>query len=109
MLAGIKSYLYLAAFMALLAAVGAIYAKGRIDARHAVELQTLRTQIKTMEEERAREEAALKMDAIQAKEDREDKALEDLANQELIDELTDRARVCFDAGDADRLRGTFNR
>jgi hypothetical protein len=105
----IKGYLYLAAVLALLAAVGAIYAKGRIDARHAIELRTLKTQIKVLEDERAREEAARKADAIQAKVDREEAALEDIEIQELIDALQDRARVCVDAGDADRLRDVLRR
>jgi hypothetical protein len=103
-MSAIKGYLYLAAFLALLGAIGAIYAKGRIDARHAVELQTLKTQIKVLEEERAREEAARKADAAQAKTDREEADLRELQSQELEDALTDRDRQCFDAGDADGLR-----
>jgi hypothetical protein len=109
MLMSIKGYLYLAAVLALLAAVGAIYAKGRLDARHAIELRTLKTQIKVLEDERAREERARKADAIQAKVDREEAALEDIEIQELIDALQDRARVCVDAGDADRMRDVLSR
>jgi hypothetical protein len=102
--------LYIALGIVAALALGglALYAKGRIDQRHAVELQTLKTQIKVLEDERAREEAARKADAAQAKTDREEADLAELHAQELEDALTDRDRQCFDAGDADGLRDHIN-
>ena len=67
-----RLYLALGLVAALIVGGLSLYAKGRIDARHAAETSLLRSQIKTLEEERAREEAARKADAIQAKTDREE-------------------------------------
>jgi hypothetical protein len=104
----LRLYIALGLIAALALGGLALYAKGRIDARHAVELQTLKTQIKVLEDERAREEAARKADAAQAKTDREEADLAELHAQELEDALTDRDRQCFDAGDADGLRDHIN-
>lgn len=102
--------LYLALGLVVAIALGglALYGKGRIDARHAAETSLLRSQIKTLEDERAREEAARKADAAQAKTDREEADLQKLHAQELEDALTDRNRSCFDAPDADGLRKLIN-
>jgi hypothetical protein len=100
----IRLYIALGIVAALALGGLALYAKGRIDQRHAVELQTLKTQIKVLEDERAREEAARKADAAQAKTDREEADLAGLHAQESEDALTDRDRACFDTPDADRLR-----
>jgi len=103
-----RLYLALGLVVALVLGGLGIYAKARLDARHAFELNTLRIQIKTLEEERAREEAARKADAAQAKTDREEADLQKLHAQDLEDALTDRGRACFDASDADGLRKLIN-
>lgn len=103
-----RLYLALGIVAALIVGGLSLYAKGRIDARHAVEVSTLRAQIKVFEEERAREEAARKADTAQAKTDREEADLQKLHAQELEDALTDRNRSCFDAPDADGLRKLIN-
>jgi hypothetical protein len=79
----LRLYIALGLIAALALGGLALYAKGRIDARHAVELQTLKTQIKEAD-------------------------LAELHAQELEDALTDRDRQCFDAGDADGLRDHIN-
>lgn len=103
-----RLYLALGIVAALIVGSLSLYAKGRIDARHAAEVSTLRTQIRVLEEERAREEAARKADAAQAKTDREEADLQKLHAQELEDALSDRSRACFDPADADGLRNLIN-
>lgn len=85
----------------------AIYMWGSANAADTARLQQLQAENDQLLADIEQEQLARKADAIQAKIDREEQSLQDLATQELIDALTDRARVCFDAGDADRLRDTL--
>ncbi len=99
-----KLYLWGAVALALLTGVGVIYAKGRLDARHAVELRTLKDNIKTLEAAAERERLARVADTMQAKVDREEEEGQEATIKELQDALQDRTRECFASPDADGLR-----
>lgn len=104
MFATIKGYLYLAAVLGILAAIGAVYAKGQLDARHAVETAALKATIATMQAQRDADIAAAKLDTIQAKLDAEDMAaLADRA-QALQEKLDAPGTECFTPHDTDLLR-----
>lgn len=104
-----RLYIALGIVAALIVSHGAAYYKGYSNSSQRARIEVLERSLKAVQEAYDQEQAARKADAVQAKVDREEQALQDLATQELIDALTDRARVCFDAGDADRLRDAINR
>jgi hypothetical protein len=107
---GIPSWL--AYLLALGAVIGAIYAKGRIDAAHVAEIATLKLEIdqereanRKLKEYIARLEKAATEDAEEKAKD--DAEITDLKTRltELVDTASDPDRECFGADDIDRLRG----
>lgn len=100
-----RIYAYLAGVLVVLAVVGAIYAKGRLDAGHAAQLADLQKRITQLQATAEQERKARVLDTIQAKLDADDMA--DLAKR--ITELNDYAEslgaaACFDDTDTERLR-----
>jgi hypothetical protein len=104
MFATIKGYLYLAAVLAILAAVGGIYAKGRLDANHAAQLAALQQQVAKLHAQAKADAAAAKLDTIQAKLDAEDLYAAAQRTQDLMDKLNAPDTVCFDDHDAGLVR-----
>lgn len=101
---GLRLYALLAAAVAVLLGIGAIYAKGRLDASHAAEKRALEETIKDLNDAAERERNARRLDTIQAKLDREDADALETKVKELEDALENADAVCFGAADADRLR-----
>lgn len=99
-MATIKGYLYLAGVLAILAVASGLYAKGQLDARHAVETAALKATITRMHAQAEADAAAAKLDAIQAKLDAEDLYALAQRTQELQDKLNAPDTVCFDGHDA---------
>ncbi|MDG4856406.1 hypothetical protein [Mesorhizobium sp. WSM4982] len=104
----IKAYLWLIILVAGLAVIGTIYAKGRLDAKHAAELASLQADIKRLTAQNAQLEAIQRQDQLQAMQDAEDKerlnALID--SQEAL--LADPHDGCLTADDVDRVRSVFS-
>ena len=107
---GIPSWLVYV--LALGAVVGAIYAKGRIDAAHVAEIAALKLELdqereanRKLKEYIARLEKAAKEDAEERAKD--DAEITDLKTRltELVETVSDPDRECFSADDIDRLLG----
>lgn len=100
----------------ILAGVGAIYAKGRIDSAHVAEITALKLELdqereanRKLKEYIARLEKAAKEDAdAKAKDDAE---ITDLKTKltELVEAVSDPDRECFSADDIDRLLGVWGK
>ena len=98
---------WVAPILIVLAVVGGIYAKGRIDARHAAEVASIKRDLATaenviqLEREARTADAALahaqaqRINTLTAKSD---------AIQEYADALEDARRECLSGADSDRLR-----
>lgn len=110
----LKLYGILALLLAALVGIGVIYGKGRLDASHAAELKTANDKVtaanaalaQTQKDLEAAERAA-QMDQRQALQDAKDK---DQRNANVTSQgslLADPSRVCFDAGDGERVRSLF--
>jgi hypothetical protein len=104
MLSSIKGYLYLAAALLILCGVGAVYAKGQIDARHAVEVAALKKTVATMQAQAKADAEAARLDTIQAKQDADDLAAAAQLTQDLQDKLNAPTAPCFDDHDAGLVR-----
>jgi hypothetical protein len=98
---------WLAPVLIVLALVGGIYAKGRIDSKHAAEIASIRDELATAELVIASDKAKRVSDANLAKEQAE-KLWELKAHaqsiQEYADALEDAGRECLSGADNDRLR-----
>lgn len=98
----------------ILGAVGAIYAKGRLDASHVAEITALKLEIdQEREANRKLKEYIARLEKA-AKEDAEEKAKDDATIAELktkftdlIEKLTDPDRECFSPDDIDGLLGVW--
>lgn len=109
---GFRGYLYLAIVLGALGAVGAIYAKGRIDASHAAEMSSIKDTLALERAARIRADNAAIADAEKLK----TFAAENAALEIYIDELqheaeavpTDPANpkgnVCLGPAGVERLR-----
>lgn len=100
-----KLYAYLVVAFVVAAGLAGLYAKGRLDARHAAQLASLQQEVFRLKASAEQERKARVLDTIQAKLDAEDKA--DLANR--ITELNTYAEslagaACLDDTDTERLR-----
>lgn len=102
-----KLYIYGAIALLLLAGIGTIYAKGRMDAAHKAEVEELKGSLKHAIETADRERKARLADAILATENAKRKAALETKIGELdayVESLEDRDRVCLDGRDTERLR-----
>lgn len=97
-----KGYFYLAIVLGALAAVGAIYAKGRIDANHKAELTSIKMELAYQEAAALVARQAALADAEKAKAFAAEKA----ALEILIDELEVQGsdNQCLGAPSVERLR-----
>lgn len=105
-----RLYAYIALAVLVLGAVGAIYAKGRIDAAHKQEVQRLKDDLQKAKDAAEREANARKQDAIIATENAKRKAVleKQVAEMEAyVDTLEDRDSVCLSTHDVDRLRNLW--
>lgn len=100
----IKLYLILGLLVVAGAGVAGIYAKGQMDARNAMVVNQLKAQLAQMEKDRQTEENARRLDAIQAKLNKEDQEALEQKVGELENALQNADRVCLDGPDADGLR-----
>lgn len=98
---------WVAPILIVLAVVGVIYGKGRLDAKHAAEVANLKRDLATathvIELEREAREADAALASAQAVRLRELSAKSD-AIQEYADALEDARRECLSGADSDRLR-----
>jgi hypothetical protein len=100
-------YKWIATCIALLAIVGIIYGKGRLDSKHAAELSVVKEQLALSETLRKTEQAAYTADTEEAR-----KAHERLTelNSDIdglnayVDALQDADRECLSGADTERLR-----
>ncbi|RWP18864.1 MAG: hypothetical protein EOR00_09510 [Mesorhizobium sp.] len=102
-----KLYGWLAGLVALLAIVGVIYGKGRIDANHAIETAQLTETIELQRKAIEKEQAARKSDAIVASENAKRQAALQTKIGELnqyVETLEDADRECLSGADVERLR-----
>ncbi|MER9646792.1 hypothetical protein [Mesorhizobium sp. M0199] len=102
-----KLYGWLAGLVAILAIVGVIYGKGRIDANHAVEIKQLTETIELQRKAIENEQAARQSDAIFASENAKRQAALQTKIGELnqyVETLEDADRECLSGADVERLR-----
>ena len=98
---------WIAPILAVLAVVGIIYGKGRLDSKHAAELTTVKDQLATSEYLRKSEQAARVADAAKAA---QDAAKVTQLNTQIdglnayVDALQDADRECLSGADNDKLR-----
>jgi hypothetical protein len=93
--------------LAVLALVGVIYGKGRLDAKHAAETALLKGNLKVAELNLKNEKDARQGDAILATEAAKRQAALTHKIDELdayVDTLQDRDSVCLSGTDTERLR-----
>lgn len=98
---------HIAAVLAVLAVVGGIYAKGRLDASHAAEVARLEENLAIAQRNAEREREARAVDAINLVASRQRLDLLQTKTDELleyINELEDASRVCLSGADTERLR-----
>jgi hypothetical protein len=100
-------YKWLASLLAVLAVVGIIYGKGRLDSAHKAELAEVTSQLAEVTQLRKLEKSAYAADALLAKA-QADKLVH--LNSELtglnayVDALQDADRECLSGADTDKLR-----
>ena len=102
-----KLYGWLAGFLAILTVVGVIYGKGRLDAAHKAEMETVRQDLAVATETIRVEKEARREDAILATENSKRQAALNLkitGLEDYVETLQDRNRECLSGADADRLR-----
>lgn len=110
----LKLYGIIGLIIAILVGCGVIYGKGRLDASHAAELADAQSRVaaanaalaQTKKDLEAAERAA-QLDQLQALQDAKDK---DQRNANVTSQaalLADPNRVCFDAGDSERVRSLY--
>lgn len=102
---------YIAPVLAVLAVVGVIYGKGRLDANHANEVRTLETNLEIARTNLAIEKTARNADLILAVEasEREAKLVAKTEGLEAyVDTLEANDRACFSKPDVDQLRKLWN-
>ncbi len=107
-----KLYGWLAGLVAVLAVVGVIYGKGRLDAAHKSEMAGLRHDLTVAQETLDKEKNAREQDAILATEQSKRQAALTLKINGLetyVASLQDGNRECLDARDTDRLRDLWDR
>lgn len=100
----IRLYLALGVIAALAVSHGFAYYKGYSNSSQANRIEVLETQIRTLQADIAREEAARKADALQALQDRKDADLDADFAEELRNDLKDPHGAVFDGADSDGLR-----
>ncbi|AIK68516.1 hypothetical protein Lo5R7ANS_46 [Mesorhizobium phage vB_MloP_Lo5R7ANS] len=102
-----KLYGWLAGLIAILAIVGVIYGKGRLDANHATETAQLTETIELQRKAIEKEQAARQSDAIVASENAKRQAALQTKIGELnqyVETLEDADRECLSGADVERLR-----
>lgn len=102
-----KLYGWIASIVVLLLIVGAIYAKGRLDASHAAETANLKRDLETAMRVAYIEKRARQQDSIKAAEDAKRQAALQTKIGELndyVDTLEDRNRECLSSTDTQRVR-----
>ena len=102
-----RIYAYLAGLLAIIAVVGVIYGKGRLDARHSAELAAVQSELSTAKGVIQAERAARLQDAILAAEAAKRQAALTTKIDELndyVDTLQDRDSQCLTGADTERLR-----
>ncbi|MER8421853.1 hypothetical protein [Mesorhizobium sp. M1329] len=102
-----KLYGWLAGLVAILAIIGVIYGKGRLDAKHAVETKQLTETIELQRKAIENEQAARQSDAIVASENVKRQAALQTKIGELnqyVETLEDADRECLSGADVERLR-----
>ena len=102
-----KLAIYAAIVVAILSGVTGIYLKGRYDAKHAAELDTLKRTIALVSVQKERAEEAAKQDAKKLVELEAELASYEILVTEIEHELEDPDRVCLDPADVERLRRLF--
>lgn len=100
-------YKWLAGVIAVLAVVGIIYGKGRLDQKHALELSSVRTELATAQIVIAKEKEARLLDNEAAK--AANLRLNELNSSisglhAYVDALEDANSQCLSGADTDRLR-----
>ncbi|TCR92584.1 hypothetical protein [Rhizobium sp. BK376] len=97
---------WIAPVIAVLAVVGVIYGKGRLDSKHAAETADLKDQLQLSETLRASEQKAYDADAVQAKANA-DKLTTLNSNIDglnaYVATLKDAGRECLSGADNDKL------
>lgn len=107
-----KLYGWIAGLVAVLAIIGVIYGKGRLDASHAASVASLQNDLKVSQEVVKREHEARTQDAILATEAaKRQTALKIKIDglESYVDTLEDRDRQCLSGPDVDRLRDLWAR
>jgi hypothetical protein len=102
LIAAMKGYFYLAVVLGIIASVGAIYAKGRIDASHKAEMTSIKMELAYQEAAALAAKQAALADAERAKAF----AAENAALEIVIDELEIQGsdNQCLGAPSVERLR-----
>lgn len=106
-----KLYGWLIGLVAILAVVGVIYGKGRLDAKHASEIATLKNDLRTAEIVIKNEREARQQDAELAAEDARRRAALTLkidGLNEYVETLEDANRECLSRDDVERLRDLWS-
>ncbi|MDW9532262.1 hypothetical protein [Sinorhizobium meliloti] len=102
-----KLYSWLAGLLAILAVVGVIYGKGRVDAKHANEVRQLKENIELAQRIIDVEREARKADAVLATEAAKRQSalkLKITGLESYVETLQDRDSQCLSGPDVDRLR-----
>ncbi|MEY9719279.1 uncharacterized protein (DUF608 family) [Sinorhizobium fredii] len=102
-----KLYSWLAGLLAILAVVGVIYGKGRLDAKHANEVRQLKENVELAQGIIDVERDARKADAILATEAAKRQSslqLKITGLESYVETLQDRDRECLSGADVERLR-----
>jgi len=107
-LANLRSILIGAAIVAVISAIGAVYWKGRVDARHAIELQSLERQVEILEHNNKVLNDAALADKERAKQDALVLETYEGAVDALMADLEEAGRICLSARDTDGLRGLWS-
>lgn len=103
-------YKWLAWLLAILAVVGVIYGKGRLDSHYSNKIDKLQSELATAKEAIETERNARAVDAINAAASRQRlDALESKSKdlEAYVDQLEDANAVCLSGADTERLRGLW--
>lgn len=104
-------YKWLIAVVMVLLVLGGIYAKGRLDTKHKLELASVQSQLRLAQTIIEKEREARVADARLAQEAAQkaaDLKLKVTNLQEYVDALADAGRECLSSADTERLRDIWN-
>ncbi|RVP50018.1 hypothetical protein [Sinorhizobium medicae] len=106
-----KLYGWLAGLLAILAVIGVVYGKGRLDAKHANEVRQLKENVELAQRIIDVERDARKADAILATEAAKRQSslkLKITGLESYVETLQDRDSQCLSGPDVDRLRDLWS-